>query len=80
MPEHGCGDGKHWTAARLGVADPGFEPWVVLAKEFQQKNFKCNMVQTKQNPSIRNISKQFGNNQKCSNTLKMSPNNNLNWT
>jgi len=37
MPEHGCGDGKHWTAARLGVADPRFEPWVVLAKEFQMQ-------------------------------------------
>jgi len=77
MPEHGCGDGKHWTAARLGVADPGFEPWVVLAKEFQMQygTNKTKSINSKYLQTIRN-----GNNQKCSNTLKMSPNNNLNWT
>jgi len=76
MPEHGCGDGKHWTAARLGVADPGFEPWVVLAKEFQMQ-YGTNKTKSI-NSVIRNDSKQFGNNQKCINTLKISPNNNLN--
>ena len=60
------------------VADPGFEPWVVLTKKFQMQ-YGINKTKSI-NSVIRNDSKQFGNNQKCINTLKISPNNNLNWT